>query len=71
MQSKVVMMNWSEAVMNWSEAVESRFVQNEPNFLTSSQSVGCKIPLVVGIEFIDENGGGPSVRLRKSPKQRR
>ena len=27
------------------------FLQNEPNFLTSSQSVGCKIPLVVGVEF--------------------
>src|ERR1700751_1029589 len=24
-----------------------------------------------GVEFIDENGGGPGVRLRKSPKQRR
>ena len=25
----------------------------------------------VGIEFIDENGGGPGVRLRKPPKQKR
>jgi predicted transcriptional regulator len=24
-----------------------------------------------GIEFIDENGGGPGVRLRKPPKQKR
>jgi transcriptional regulator with XRE-family HTH domain len=24
-----------------------------------------------GVEFIDENGGGPGVRLRKSPKQTR
>jgi predicted transcriptional regulator len=24
-----------------------------------------------GIEFIDENGGGPGVRLRKSAKQKR
>jgi hypothetical protein len=23
-----------------------------------------------GVEFIDENGGGPGVRLRKPPKQR-
>ena len=51
-------------IMNWSEAVESRFVQNEPNFLTSSQSVGCKIPLVAGVEFVDENGDGPGLRLR-------
>ena len=26
---------------------------------------------LAGIEFIDENGGGPGVRLRKSPKQKR
>jgi transcriptional regulator with XRE-family HTH domain len=25
---------------------------------------------VAGIEFIDENGGGPGVRLRKSPKRK-
>ena len=24
-----------------------------------------------GVEFIDENGGGPGVRLRKSPRQKR
>ena len=24
-----------------------------------------------GVEFIDENGGGPGVRLRTSPKQKR
>ena len=24
-----------------------------------------------GVEFIDENGGGPGVRLRKPPKQKR
>ena len=24
-----------------------------------------------GVEFIDENGAGPGVRLRKSPKQKR
>jgi hypothetical protein len=24
-----------------------------------------------GVEFIDENGGGPGVRLRKAPKQKR
>jgi hypothetical protein len=24
----------------------------------------------IGIEFIDENGGDPGVRLRKSPKQK-
>ena len=24
-----------------------------------------------GVEFIDQNGGGPGVRLRKSPRQKR
>jgi transcriptional regulator with XRE-family HTH domain len=26
---------------------------------------------LAGVAFIDENGGGPGVRLRKSPKQKR
>jgi hypothetical protein len=26
---------------------------------------------LAGVEFIDENGGGPGVRLRKLPKQKR
>ena len=30
-----------------------------------------KILRAAGVEFIDENGGGPGVRLRKPPKQRR
>jgi hypothetical protein len=52
-------------VLRASYSLEFQILQNEPNFLTSSQSVGCKIPLAVGFEFIDENGGGPGVRLRK------
>jgi len=27
--------------------------------------------MAAGVEFIDENGGGPGVRLRKAPKQKR
>jgi transcriptional regulator with XRE-family HTH domain len=30
-----------------------------------------KILRVAGVVFIDENGGGPGVRLRKPPKQKR
>jgi transcriptional regulator with XRE-family HTH domain len=30
-----------------------------------------KILRAAGVEFIDENGGGPGVRLRKPSKQRR
>jgi hypothetical protein len=33
-------------------------LQNEPNGAGAA----------AGIEFIDENGGGPGVRLRKSPR---
>ena len=29
-----------------------------------------KILRAAGVEFIDENGGGPGVRLRKPPKQK-
>ena len=31
----------------------------------------CSIVKAVGIEFIDENGGGPGVRLRRPTRQKR
>ena len=30
-----------------------------------------KVLVAAGIEFIDENGGGPGVRLRKRPQKKR
>jgi hypothetical protein len=52
---------------------------NAPNdmrgdFAKRSQHYWMRIPVALaGVEFIDENGGGPGVRLRKPPqgKQRK
>jgi hypothetical protein len=47
--------------------------QNEPNFFLRNHGLG-NSPyelLAAGVEFIDENGGGAGVRLRKSPKKTR
>jgi hypothetical protein len=41
------------------------FLQNEPNL--RRQKRGGK---AAGLEFIDENGGGPGVRLKKSAKKK-
>jgi hypothetical protein len=57
----------SRAQASYSVEFRGLFLQNEPNFLTLSQSVGCR----ARVEFIDENGGGPGVRLRKTPKPKR
>ena len=43
-----------------------------PTALTAANDQAIRRTLeAAGIEFIDENGGGPGVRLRKSPKQKR
>jgi hypothetical protein len=43
-----------------------------PTALTAANDQAIRRTLeAAGIEFIDENGGGPGVRLRKPPKQRR
>ena len=43
-----------------------------PTALTAANDLAIRRTLeAAGIEFIDENGGGPGVRLRKSPKQKR
>jgi hypothetical protein len=47
------------------------FLRNEPNFSLErnlSLEPPCKL---AGIEFIDENSGGPGVRHRKPPKHKR
>jgi DNA-binding XRE family transcriptional regulator len=38
----------------------------DPTTLTTLESVLSR----AGVEFIDENGGGPGVRLKKAPKKR-
>ena len=52
----------------------STVVDFERERRTVSQEAVEKMQLALeaaGIQFIDENGGGPGVRLRKSPKQKR
>jgi transcriptional regulator with XRE-family HTH domain len=40
--------------------------------LTAANNLAIRNALeAAGVEFIDENGGGPGVRLRKPPKQKR
>ena len=43
-----------------------------PTALTAANDQAIRRTLeAAGIEFIDENGGGPGVRLRRPPKQKR
>jgi hypothetical protein len=40
--------------------------------MTAANDIAVRHALeAAGVEFIDENGGGAGVRLRKSPKQKR
>jgi hypothetical protein len=44
----------------------------EETSLTAANNLAIRSALEsAGVEFIDENGGGPGVRLRKPPKQKR
>ena len=43
----------------------------EETSLTAANDIAIRHALeAAGIEFIDENGGGPGMRLKKSPKKR-
>ena len=43
---------------------------NEATTLTAANDLAIRHALeAAGIEFIDENGGGPGVRLKKRPKK--
>ena len=45
---------------------------NEETSLTAANNLAIRGALEsAGVEFIDENGGGPGVRLRKSARQKR
>jgi hypothetical protein len=44
----------------------------EETSLTAANNLAIRNALeTAGVEFIDENGGGPGVRLRKPPRQKR
>lgn len=46
-------------------------VAEEQTSLTAANEMAVRRALeVAGVEFIDENGGGPGVRLRKSGKEK-
>ena len=48
------------------EVAEGQTTLTTPNDLAIRRALEA-----AGVEFIDENGGGPGVRLRKPPKQKR
>ena len=52
----------SVTMIRWGELTEERTSMTVPN----DQAVRRALE-AAGVEFIDENGGGPGVRLRKSP----
>ena len=47
--------------------------QIEAGIKPASPTIGCSRRVLerAGVEFIDENGGGPGVRLRKAQRQKR
>jgi hypothetical protein len=46
-------------------------LRDEVTSLTAANDLAIRRALeTAGIEFIDENGGGPGVRLKKPPKRR-
>ena len=49
----------SSAVRSW---------QNETSMTAANDLAVCRALEFAGVEFIDENGGGPGVRLRKTAK---
>jgi len=50
---------------------QRRFLRNEPKFSAVSEAALEPPWSFAGVEFIDENGGGPGVRLPKPDKPRR
>jgi hypothetical protein len=61
---------FAENVHNWDLIVAMR--ENEPvKIKITGNNRGPNEIWSAALEFIDENGGGPGVRLRKPPKQKR
>src|ERR1700732_2843476 len=53
------------ATIRRAELTEDETSMTAPNDLAVRRALEA-----AGVEFIDENGGGPGVRLKKSPKKR-
>jgi len=73
--------NWRPAVLNWTVrdlAEATGFHRNTISNIETGRYVGDATTIAAieaafrsaGVEFIDENGGGPGVRLRKRTPKR-
>ena len=51
---------------------QNKSVAENSTSLTAANELAIRRALeAAGVEFIDENGGGPGVRLRKGPQKKR
>jgi len=71
------LLRWSAVDLADASAVAANTIRRAevaegPTTLTAANDLAIRRALEeMGVEFIDENGGGPGVRLRKPPKQKR
>jgi hypothetical protein len=57
-----------EAAFGLATIKRAEGTESETSMTTANDLAVCRALEAAGIEFIDENGGGPGVRLRKAPK---
>ena len=77
-QIRLLELFWLGPKRNWRLQRQSQFrqlkrLEAQDGPLGGRSETGTKIRLALeaaGVEFIDENGGGPGVRLRKSQRQK-
>jgi hypothetical protein len=71
------LLRWSAVDLADASAVAANTIRRAevaegPTTLTAANDLAIRRALEeAGVEFIDENGGGPGLRLRKPPKQKR
>jgi hypothetical protein len=71
------LLRWSAVDLAGASAVAANTIRRAevaegPTTLTAANDLAIRRTLEeAGVEFIDENGGGPGVRLRKSAKPKR
>jgi hypothetical protein len=75
-RSARALIRWSAEDLARSSAVglttirRAELTENETSMTTANDLAVRRALESAGVEFIDENGGGPGVRLRKSEKQK-
>jgi hypothetical protein len=57
-----------EAALGLATIKRAEGAESETSMTTANDLAVRRALEAAGVEFIDENGGGPGVRLRKSPK---